>query len=352
MVFQEQAARELQGNEVGIRGRKAVFTNGEELSLKECIVKLAELGFAPTLNDIKEIVTDYVNINEIEKAQQIFNFIGLKGCPDKDWLSGFMRRENLSLKTATKLSKPHQNITINPFLINDWFHILEETVKDLVLEDRPDLIWNADESSVPHDPKKCKVISLRGQPTYQIVAGSDRDNSTILAAVSGNGETLPPLIIFQGKEVQTTWRPSAKPTHKYYPWIYANDSGWMKSDIFFKWFLQWEVKIRSFTSEGDLENRIIIYDGHLSYVGFPTLKQARENKVVILKLMPHTTDLLQPLKVSVFKTLKEKWGQILYGRLRKTRKTLTKSEFSTILSSDEVCERSFIKVSIQNGFRN
>ena len=105
-------------------------------------MKLAELGFAPTLNDIKEIVTDYVNINEIEKAQQIFNFIGLKGCPDKDWLSGFMRRENLSLKTATKLSKPHQNITMNPFLINDWFHILEETVKDLVLEDRPDLIWN------------------------------------------------------------------------------------------------------------------------------------------------------------------------------------------------------------------
>ena len=193
----------MQGNEVGIRVRKAVFTNDEELLLKECIVKLAELGFAPTLNDIKEIVTDYVNINEIEKAQQIFNFMGLKGCPDKDWLSGFMRRQNLSLKTATKLSKPYQNATKNPFLINHCFEILEKTVKELVLEDRPDLIWNTDESSVPHDPKQCKVISLRGQPASQIVGGSDRDNSTILAAVSGNGETLPPLIIFQGKEVQT-----------------------------------------------------------------------------------------------------------------------------------------------------
>ena len=47
-------------------------------------MKLAELGFAPTLSDIKEIVTDYVNINETEKAQQIFNFKGLKGCPGKD----------------------------------------------------------------------------------------------------------------------------------------------------------------------------------------------------------------------------------------------------------------------------
>ena len=126
----------------------------------------------------------------------------------------------------------------------------------------------------------------------------------------------------------------------------------MKSDIFFKWFLEWEVKTHSFTSEGELENRIITYDGHLSHVGFPTLKHARENKVIILKLPPHTTDLLQPLGISVFKTLKEKWGQIFCGRLRKSRKALTKLEFSTILSSDEVWERSFSKESIQNGFRS
>ena len=87
-------------------------------------------------------------------------------------------------------------------------------------------------------------------------------------------------------------------------------------------------------------------------MGFPTLKHARENKVIILKLPPHTMDLLQPLNVSVFKMLKGKWGQILHGRLRKSRKALTKSEFSTILSSDEVWERLFSKESIQNGFRS
>ena len=52
--------------------------------------------------------------------------------------------------------------------------------------------------------KKCEVVSLKGQPTLQIITGSDRDNTTILAAVSGSGETLPLLIIFQGKQVQTT----------------------------------------------------------------------------------------------------------------------------------------------------
>ena len=51
-------------------------------------------------------------------------------------------------------------------------------------------------------------------------------------------------------------------------WIYANDSGWMKSDRFLKWFLDWKVKTRSTTSESDLENRIIIYDDHFSHVVF------------------------------------------------------------------------------------
>ena len=120
--------------------------------------------------------------------------------------------------------------------------------------------------------KKCKVLSLKGQPTLQIITGSDRDNTTILAAVSGCGETLPPLIIFQGKQNQTTWHPSTKPDHKFYPWIYANEKGWMKSDIFYKWFVEWEKKTLSYISDEVLEGRLMIYDGHLSHVGLPTLQ--------------------------------------------------------------------------------
>ena len=194
-------------------------------------------------------------------------------------------------------------------------------------------------------------MSLKEQPTLQIIIGSDRDNTTILAAVSGSGETLPPLIIFQGKQIETTWRPSTKPDHKFYSWIYANEKGWMKSGIFYKWFLEWEKKTCSYKSDEVLEERLMIYDGHLSYFGFPTLQYAREWKVTILKIPPHTTDLLQPLDVSVFKAFKQKWEQLLHSRLRKTRSALTKSEFATAISSDDVREQSFTKTSIVNGFR-
>ena len=55
----------------------------------------------------------------------------------------------------------------------------------------------------------------------------------------------------------------------------------------------------------ELEPRLLIYDGHLSHMWHGTIALARQKKVTIIKLPPHTTDLLQPLHVAVFKSVKD-----------------------------------------------
>ena len=147
-----------------------------------------------------------------------------------------------------------------------------------------------------------------------------------------------------------TWRPSTAANHQFYPWIYANEKGWMKSDIFSKWFCEWESRTRIITEAGNLEPRPMIYNGHLSHLNYDTIKHVRINNVTILKLLPLTTDLLQPLDVSVFKSLKDKWGDVLFKRLKNKRTTLTKAKFSTLLSNDDVWRDAFNLNSIQNGF--
>eukprot|EP00111_Clytia_hemisphaerica_P004974 TCONS_00014297-protein len=194
---------------------------------------------------------------------------------------------------------------------------------------------------LPSEPGKCKVVSLKGQKTCQIVTGSDRQNTTVLAAVSASGKALPPLILFKGQQVQTTWRPSRQ-DREYFPWIYANSRGWMTGDTFHKWFIQWKKVTRTTDEDGLVEPRLMIYN---------TIKFSRKNKITILKLPPHSTDLLQPLDVSVFKSLKEHWGRILFSRLRMTNDQLSKPEFASILSSDEVWAASLSIASIKNGFR-
>ena len=149
-------------------GRRAVFKNEEEIELKECIVKLAELGFPLTLKDIGELVESFVSLNRIEHAKKIFKFGGRPGHPGPDWMNSFIKRNNLSLKQATKLSVPRYHATKNQFNIYHYYDILEETIDRLNLRNRPHLIWNCDESGLPHEPKKCKVITEKGQKTLLV----------------------------------------------------------------------------------------------------------------------------------------------------------------------------------------
>ena len=223
-------------------------------------------------------------------------------------MAAFIKSQHLSLKEATKLCAPRYNATKNPFIVYHYYDSLESIIRDLKLENRPDLIWNTDESGLPHEPKKCRIVSLKGQKTLQVTPGSDRENTTVLATCSAAGKALPPLIIFSGMSVQTTWRPNIPLHDENYPWQYATKSGWMEYEIFYKWFKLFEEKTRTFDNDGVIEPRLLVFDGHLSHLWYGTLKLARNNNVTILKLPPHTTDLLQPLDVAVFKSLKDSWG--------------------------------------------
>ena len=76
---------------------------------------------------------------------------------------------------------------------------------------------------------------------------------------------------------------------------------------------------------------------------------ARQKSVTIIKLPPHTTDLLQPLDVAVFKSLKDHSDDVLFQHNNTSRLKLSKAEFGTILSSEDVW-KSFSIENIQKGF--
>ena len=183
----------------------------------------------------------------------------------------------------------------------------------------------------------------KGQKTLQIVTGADRENVTVLAACSASGKVLPPMIVNQGQHAQSTWQPNIDSKHEFYPWQYTNSKGWMTSETFFKWFKKFEEKTRTLNEAGEVEPRLLIYDGPLSYVWFETLKYAQEKKVVLLKLPPHTTELFQPLDVAIFKSLKGIWGSALFQRLKLERTKLSKAEFAELISMKKVWGPHFVR---------
>ena len=125
-----------------------------------------------TLRDVGELVESYVSSTEHERGQMYLKHDGQPGFPGAHWMTSYLKRNNLSLKEATKLSSARYNATKNPFVIFHYFDILEEAIEKLKIRDRPDLIWNCDKSGLPHESKKCQVISekktKKNQKTLQV----------------------------------------------------------------------------------------------------------------------------------------------------------------------------------------
>ena len=186
-------------------------------------------------------------------------------------------------------------------------------------------IWNCDESGFPHDPQKCKVVSVKGETAFKLTCGAGRENTTTLAAVCASGRVLDPLIIFSGKNFQSTWRgKDALPKTLYG----VSDNGWMTTEIFSEWF-------ENFCEQVNERPLLLVLDGHLTHVSIPIIERALNEDITILKFPPHVTDLLQPADVTCFGPLKRKWEKKLneYVNIVGASKGISKATFGDLIAA-------------------
>lgn len=103
----------------------------------------------------------------------------------------------------------------------------------------------------------------------------------MLATVNADDRVLPPLIIYAGKDLQSTWRGD-----KDLPDTMCSilDSGWMTSAVFFSWFEQFciVVKVR----------HLLLICRHKTQLSTEVIKKAIEEKIKLVQLPNHCTDLL------------------------------------------------------------
>lgn len=92
-----------------------------------------------------------------------------------------------------------------------------------------------DETSFCLDPSKSKIVGEVNQPSSRIVTGPWQEYTTALFGANANGDQLPPLIVFQGKNIWDTWM---APDEKAFPntSYAASPNGWMQTDIFANYF--------------------------------------------------------------------------------------------------------------------
>ncbi|KAF2892264.1 hypothetical protein ILUMI_13905 [Ignelater luminosus] len=97
---------------------------------------------------------------------------------------------------------------IDRFVFSEYLDILKTTLNDLDFSDKPELIWNLDETSLLHDPSKTKIVGAKGKPSSCTTSSSGIENTTVLSTVLASGGEATPLIVFKGRNIWDSCAPS------------------------------------------------------------------------------------------------------------------------------------------------
>ncbi|XP_039287325.1 uncharacterized protein LOC120351997 [Nilaparvata lugens] len=162
-----------------------------------------------------------------------------------------------------------------------------------------------DETGFCVDPSRTKVVGEKNSPSYRITSSPGRENVSVLVGCSAGGDKLPPLIIYKGKNIWDEW---TAPIGEGYPrTVYAaTANGWMESEVFENYFTNTFLK-----SIGTERPVLLLYDGHATHISLNLVLKAKSEGVTILKLPPHSSHLLQPLDLTVFKSVKTRYDEKL-----------------------------------------
>ena len=161
------------------------------------------------------------------------------------------------------ISAARKSATANPFIVNDFYDIIEKIVMENNLS--PSQIRNCDESGFPTDPQ-CVKLLVSVETVYKVTCRAGRENITTLAVCNAAGRAMDPLIVFNRKNLQSTWRGEKPLTETFYA---VSDSGWMTTEVFFELF-------RRFTELITERPLLLIFEGHLTHVSIPLIEKALE----------------------------------------------------------------------------
>jgi hypothetical protein len=302
----------------------------EEEVIVQNILRLDAQGLSPTIGLVKEME------DAVCKA---------RGTPPVgvNWSNNFIKR-TLALKT--RLGRSYQcqrRLCEDPQVIKGWFELVRNTInKHGIL---PQDIYNFDETGFQMGQISASMVvtatDRQGRPKQ--VKPTNTQWVTLIQGACADGSTIPPFLIFKGKELNHTWFNQGLPS----TWTFTvSSNGWTSNQIGLQWIQHFERHTRSKTASS---KRLLILDNHGSHTTLEFRSFSEENGIVLLWMPPHSSHLLQPLDISCFGPLKTAFSRRNQDLIRNHIFHVTKEDF--IACFYQAFLASFTQSNIQAGFR-
>ena len=170
-------------------GPELYLTTEEESELATFLIEVCKMGHGKTKHEVILIVEKTVK----KKGRLSEHFNG------EGWWNRFTKRHpEIALRTADPLSYSRCN-AVTQTTLDHYFKLLQKTLTDNNLLDKPHMIYNMDESGMPLDHKQLKRVGEKGMKKVHGRASGNKAQIIILACANAAGATLPPMIIFKGE---------------------------------------------------------------------------------------------------------------------------------------------------------
>ncbi|XP_053376521.1 uncharacterized protein LOC128547554 [Mercenaria mercenaria] len=295
--------------------RPPVFTEEQESQLVEYILEMENCGFGLTIRDICKLAFEFAIKLDVKHRFSVD-----KQKAGYDWYEGFMRRhKQLAIRKPEGLSAARAKM-LNQNVVTAYFKLLSGTIEKCNLHTKGAQIYNVDETGMNTVHQPAKVIGQKGKKNIHSKTSGDRgENVTAVVCASASGHFIPPMIIFKGQRLNKGIVSNA-PTNTLFA---TSKSSFIDRELFQDWFENHFLKYLPSTRPV-----LLILDGHTSHIGLRTLTLAKENKIEILCLPPHTTSELQPLDKCIFKPLKVEYNKACMQFLKENPgKIVTRYDF-------------------------
>ncbi len=269
-------------------GRDPYLTSGEEAELVNFIINCSKVGYGHTRKQILSLV------------QSIINDKGIEMTISSGWWERFKQcHPQLTLRVPAPISLSRA-VGSDSEIFDNYFSLLEETLKANDIYDKPANLFNFDETGLPLNPKSLKIACSVGS---SYLTNNCRSQITVLACTSAAGYCIPPFVIFDRKTLNPEMTQGEVPGTLYG----LSQNGWIDKELFSDWFfchfLAFAPPIRPL---------LLLMDGHSTHYCPDVIKEATEQKVIVFVLPPNTTHLSQPLDKGPFSPMKVAYRQMCH----------------------------------------
>ncbi len=232
-------------------------------------------------------------------------------------------------------------LATDPEVIAKYFDLLEETLIQPNLLNKPCQIYNMDETRLPLDAKELKCIYKKGERHPVARNSGDKSQITVVACVSASGTCMPPLVIINRKTLPAYFSNGEVPGTRYG----LSTRGWIDQGLFHDWFCL--HFLRYIPADRPV---LLLMDGHSSHFNPNTIRLAAEQGVVIFVLPPNSTHILQPLDKGTFGPLKIYWRQECHKFMSENPgQIISKYSFSHVFS--QAWDRCMTPRNLRAGFK-